>query len=333
MLMDSLRRVAPGLLLACLLGLAALALTGIPLLARWQLSALTLAIVLGMLLGNTFGQHLPPALSPGIVLAQKHLLRLGVILYGLRISFQDIAAVGLPGLALDVFIIVSVLLLGVWLGRRLLGLDRDTALLTASGSAICGAAAVLAVERVLRAEPGKVAVAVATVVLFGTLDIFLYPLLFPYLGLDANGFGLFTGATVHEVAQVVAVGSAISPATADTAVIVKLTRVMLLMPVLFILSWRLSRHAEGEPSPMVVPWFAVAFVGVAALNSVLTLPADLKNGLLTLDTFLLATAMAALGLETRWTRLRALGPKPLLLALLLFFWLFGAGLALTHWIT
>lgn len=332
MLYDSLRRIAPGLVLACLLGIAALLLTRIPLLAEWQISALTLAIVLGMVLGNTLGQHLPPALSPGMVLAQKQLLRLGVILYGLRISFQDIAAVGLEGLILDVFIISSVLLLGTWLGRRVLGLDRDTALLTASGSAVCGAAAVLAVERVLHAEPGKVAVAVATVVLFGTLDIFLYPQLFPYLGLDTNSFGLFTGATVHEVAQVVAVGSAISPATADTAVIVKLTRVMLLMPLLFFLSWRLSRHPQGEASPMVVPWFAVAFVGVAALNSLISLPDNIKSGLLNFDTFLLATAMAALGVETRWTRLRSLGLKPLLLALLLFFWLVGAGLLVTHWL-
>lgn len=332
MLIDSLRRAAPGLLLACFLGLAASALTAIPVLARWQVSALTVAIVLGMLLGNAFGRHLPPALAPGIGIAQKNLLRLGVVLYALRISFQDIAAVGLPGLALDAFVIVTVLVLGSWVGQRWLKLDRDTAILTASGSAICGAAAVLAVERVLRAEPGKVAMAVATVVLFGTLDIFLYPTLYPWLGLDAHAFGLFTGATVHEVAQVVAVGSAISPATTDTAVIVKLTRVMLLMPVLVLIGWRVGRRVEGGERPSVVPGFAVGFIGVAALNSLVDIPESLKASLLTFDTFLLATAMAALGMETRWARLRALGPRPLLLALVLFLWLFAAGLAVTHWL-
>ncbi|HET6630466.1 MAG TPA: YeiH family protein [Woeseiaceae bacterium] len=327
-----LRRLAPGLLLACFLGLAALALTEIPLLARWQVSALTLAIVLGMLLGNTFGRHLPPALAPGIGMAQKNLLRLGVVLYALRISFQDIAAVGLPGLALDVFVIATVLVLGTWAGQRWLKLDRDTAILTASGSAICGAAAVLAVERVLRAEPGQVAMAVATVVLFGTLDIFLYPALYPWLGLDAHAFGLFTGATVHEVAQVVAVGSAISPATTDTAVIVKLTRVMLLMPVLVVIGWRVGHRAGSGERRGIVPGFAIGFLGVAILNSLVDVPEDLKGALLTFDTFLLATAMAALGMETRWTRLRTLGPRPLLLALVLFLWLFAAGLTVTHWL-
>lgn len=325
------RRLAPGLLLACVLGAAALALTRIPLLADWQLSALTIAIVLGMLLGNALG-HLPAALAPGVALAQQTLLRLGVVLYALRISFQDIAAVGLPGLALDVFVIASVLVLGAWAGRRWLGLDRDTAILTASGSAICGAAAVLAVERVLCAGPDKVAVAVATVVLFGTLDIFLYPVLFPYLGLDAHAFGLFTGATVHEVAQVVAVGSAISPATAETAVIVKLTRVMLLMPVLVLIGWRAGRQGAAGGRPPIVPGFALGFIGVAMLNSFVTLPEGVAASLLTFDTFLLAAAMAALGVETRWTRLRTLGFRPMLLALLLFVWLFGAALALTHWL-
>ena len=311
--------------------MTALALTGTPLLAHWQLSALTIAIVLGMLLGNALG-HLPAALEPGIAVAQQSLLRLGVVLYALRISFRDIAAVGLPGLALDVFVIASVLVLGTWAGRRWLGLDRDTAILTASGSAICGAAAVLAVQRVLRAGPDKVAIAVATVVLFGTLDIFLYPLLFPYLGLDAHAFGLFTGATVHEVAQVVAVGSAITPATAETAVIVKLTRVMLLMPVLVLIGWRARSQATDGDRPPIVPGFALGFVGVAMLNSFVTLPEAVAASLLTFDTFLLATAMAALGVETRWMRLRTLGYRPLLLAFLLFVWLFGAALALTHWL-
>lgn len=329
MTLNSWREHAPGLLLAALLGTGAWLLSGLPWLAEWRISALTLAIVLGMLLGNLAGRHLPVALNPGMVLAQKRLLRLGIILFGLRISFQDIAAVGLPGLVLDVIIVTGTLLLGSWAGRRLFGMDRHTALLTASGSAICGAAAVLAVERVIRPEPGKVAIAVATVVLFGTLDIFLYPALYPLLGLGPDAFGLFTGATVHEVAQVVAVGSAIGPETANTAVIVKLTRVMLLVPVLLLLSHREAR-AGGAGARMAIPWFALAFVGVSALNSLVTIPPAYKSLLLTLDTLLLATAMAALGVATQFARLRALGTRPLLLALLLFVWLVLAGLLLTH---
>lgn len=321
-------RLLPGLALAVALGLAGLWLAGLPWLAQWQLSALTCAIVLGLLVGNVLGARLPARTAPGLHLAQRQLLRAGVVLYGLRLSFQDIAAIGVAGLLVDVVVVVSTLLLGSWAGRRWFGLDRHTALLTAAGSAICGAAAVLAVERVIRADPSKVAIAVATVVLFGTFNIFLYPQLYPHLGLDPAGFGLYTGATVHEVAQVVAVGSAVSPETADAAVIVKLTRVLMLVPVLLVLGWREAR--QGGEGAMVIPWFALGFLAMVAFNSLVQIPAAWKSVLLTLDTLLLATAMAALGVETRFAKLRALGPRPLLLAAVLFIWLSVGGYLLVR---
>lgn len=320
----------PGISLASLLGALALWISGSAWASAWHLSALTVAIVAGLVLGNGASSHLPASLAPGLAIAQRQLLRAGVVLYGLRLSFQDVAAVGVAGLLVDAVVVVSTLGLGVWAGRRWFGLDRDTALLTAAGSAICGAAAVLAVERVIRPEAGKVAIAVATVVLFGTLNIFLYPQLYPYLGLDPAAFGLYTGATVHEVAQVVAVASAIGPDTADAAVVVKLTRVLMLVPVLLALGWREARH--GGESAMVVPWFALAFLGVVALNSVVAIPPAVRSALLALDTFLLATAMAALGVETRLSRLRALGPRPLFLAAVLFLWLSVGGYVLVRWL-
>ncbi|WP_052100833.1 YeiH family protein [Novilysobacter arseniciresistens] len=322
-------RLLPGLALALALGLAGLWLADLPWLARWQLSALTCAIVLGLLVGNVLGARLPASLGPGLHLSQRQLLRAGVVLYGLRLSFQDIAAIGVAGLLVDLVVVVSTLLLGTWAGRRWFGLDRHTAMLTAAGSAICGAAAVLAVERVIRAEPSKVAIAVATVVLFGTLNIFLYPALYPHIGLDPAAFGLYAGATVHEVAQVVAVGSAVSPETADAAVIVKLTRVLLLVPVLLALGWHEARANGGERA-MVIPWFALGFLAVVAFNSLVELPPSWKSALLTLDTLLLATAMAALGVETRVAKLRALGPRPLLLAGVLFLWLSVGGYLLVR---
>ena len=324
-------RLLPGLALAVGLGLLGLWLAELPWLARWQLSALTCAIVLGLLVGNLLGAHLPARLAPGLHVSQRQLLRAGVVLYGLRLSFQDIAAIGAAGLLVDVVVVVSTLMLGTWAGRRWFGLDRHTAMLTAAGSAICGAAAVLAVERVLRADPSKVAIAVATVVLFGTFNIFLYPMLYPHLGLDPAAFGLYAGATVHEVAQVVAVGSAVSPETADAAVIVKLTRVLLLVPVLLVLGWQEAR--EGGERAMVIPWFALGFLAVVALNSVIQLPGPWRAALLTLDTLLLATAMAALGVETRIAKLRALGPRPLLLAGVLFLWLSVGGYLLVRAVT
>jgi uncharacterized integral membrane protein (TIGR00698 family) len=329
--MSSLAARVPGLALALLIGLAGLGVAALPAFARLQLSALTVAIVLGMLIGNLAGAHLPANLAPGIGYAQRMLLRAGVVLYGLRISFQQIAAIGPGALLLDLIIVASTLGLGVWIGRRWLGLDRDTALLTACGSAICGAAAVLATERVLKPDPGKVAIAVASVVLFGTLNIFLYPQLYPHLGLSALDFGVYAGATVHEVAQVVAVGNAIGADATDTAVIVKLTRVLLLVPFLFLLGGWQARQG-GVRGAISVPWFALAFVGVCALNSLIALPPALHARLLDLDTLLLATAMGALGLETRFGKLRALGMKPLLLALLLFVWLSVGGYWLVRWL-
>lgn len=326
-------RHLPGLALAAALGVAGLLLAQWAPLQHAQISALTIAIVLGMALGNSLGAHLPARLAPGVVTAQQKLLRLGVILYGLRISFGQIAAIGPGALLIDLVMVTTTLALAALLGRRWFGLDRDSALLTGIGSAICGAAAVLALERVLKADPGKVAMAVATVVLFGTLDIFLYPWLYPHLGMDARHFGLFTGASVHEVAQVIAVGSSIDPATADSAVVVKLTRVMLLVPALFVFGWiasRTSRHAGNADTRIRPPWFALAFVAVSAINSVIALPEELRSVLLTLDTLLLAAAMAALGLETRVAKLRALGLKPLLLAVVLWFWLIVAGAVSVH---
>ena len=330
--MNALTSRLPGLAFTLLLGLVALGLAALPAFSRRQLSALTLAIVLGMLIGNLAGARLPARFAPGIAFSQRDLLRAGVVLYGLRISFQQIAAIGPGALVLDVAIVASTLGLGLWIGQRWLGLDRDTALLTACGSAICGAAAVLATERLLKPEPSKVAIAVASVVLFGTLNIFLYPQLYPHLGLAPLDFGVYAGATVHDVAQVVAVGNAISPEATDTAVIVKLTRVLLLVPFLFLLGGWQARREGGARGAISVPWFALAFVGVCALNSLVTLPTALRTHLLDLDTLLLAMAMGALGLETRFSRLRALGPKPLVLALCLFTWLSIGGYWLTRWL-
>ena len=169
-------------------------------------------------------------------------------------------AVGLPGLAVSVAVVLGTLLIGTVVGQRLLGLDRDTAMLTSAGSAICGAAAVLAFEPTLRSAPHKSAVAVATVVLFGTLSMFLYPVLYHagWLNLDTQALGIYIGGTIHEVAQVVGAASNVDPATTEVATIVKMTRVALLVPVLLVLGMYLrnaASHAGGQgrapscPSP------------------------------------------------------------------------------------
>ncbi len=192
------------------------------------------------------------------------------------------------------------------------GLDKHTSWLIGAGSSICGAAAVLATEPVVKAEASKVTVAVATVVIFGTVAIFLYPAIYPLMSqwFSPETFGIYIGSTVHEVAQVVAAGHAISPDAENAAVISKMLRVMMLAPFLILLAARvkqLSGANSGEKSKITIPWFAILFIVVAIFNSFHLLPQSVVNMLVTLDTFLLAMAMAALGLTTHVSALKSRG--------------------------
>ncbi len=210
------------------------------------------------------------------------------------------------------------------------GLDRQTSWLIGAGSSICGAAAILATEPVIKAEPSKVTVAVATVVIFGTLAIFLYPMMYPLLAhwFSPDSYGIFIGSTMHEVAQVVAAGHAISPEAENAAVIAKMLRVMMLAPFLIFLAARVKQLApagSAQTGKITIPWFAVLFILVAVFNSFHLLPGALVQALITLDTVLLAMAMAALGLTTHVSALKKAGAKPLVMALILFIWLIVGG--------
>ncbi|TDR80725.1 YeiH family putative sulfate export transporter [Paludibacterium purpuratum] len=332
--------ILPGMALILLLAGIALYLAGLPAFSHLGLSALTLAIVGGMLLGNTLYPHIAERSHHGVAFGKQQLLRLGIILYGCRLTLQDIAKVGTSGLIIDLLVLSSTFALSIWLGTRLFGLDKKSAILIGAGSSICGAAAVLATEPVVRGSAEKVAVAVATVVVFGTASMFLYPLLYPlalhWFGGDAHAFGVYTGSTVHEVAQVVAAARAASPDAESTAVIVKMIRVMLLAPFLIGLSAWMARTEprHGHARSITVPWFAVLFVLMTALHSLPFFPRQFDHVLLFIDNLLLAMAMGALGLTTHVSALRRAGVKPLLLAGLLFVYLIVGGalinLAVSH---
>lgn len=327
----------PGLLLAGAVAAVAMALARVPTLQGWGLSALPLAIVLGIALGNTLFPALAPRTGAGVDFAKAMLLRTGIVLYGFRVTFQDIASVGVAGLVIDLLIVASVFGLAVYLGTRVFKLDRETAMLIGAGSAICGAAAVLATEPVVRGQAHKVSVAVATVVVFGTVAMFVYPWLYPHLGFSEHAYGVFVGSTVHEVAQVVVAGKAVGEQAASVAVIEKMLRVMLLAPFLLLLSTGLNRdagpNAAGAKSKVVIPWFAVLFVAVTGFNSLQLLPPAWVAAIVQLDTVLLAMAMAALGLRTHLGAIRQAGATPLLLALCLFAFLLLGGWALNVGVT
>lgn len=332
-------RALPGIGLAGLIALLALGAGRAGWLQVHGISALTLAIALGMLVGNTVYPGIARAAAEGIAFSKQTLLRAGIVLYGLRLTFQDIANVGIAGVIIDSLVLSSTFALAWWAGTRVFGLDRKTAMLIGAGSSICGAAAVMAAGPVVRGRAEQVTVAVSTVVVFGTLAIFLYPALYhlnahyPTLPVTPARYGIYAGSTIHEVAQVVAAGRAVNDAAANTAVITKMVRVMMLAPFLIILSAYLSRHPEHAPAHtsgrrIVIPWFALGFVAVAALNSLIALPRPLVASAITLDTFVLAMAMAALGITTHISAIRTAGIKPLGLAALLFGWLILGGLAI-----
>lgn len=333
-----------GILLIVLFSFSAFYIADFDFVKRLSFSPLIVGIILGMLYANSLRNKLPETWVPGIKFCSKTILRTGVVLYGFRLTFQQVAAVGLPAIAADTVIVVGTLLLGLLLGK-LLRVDGDTALMTSTGSAICGAAAVLGAEPVVRCEAHKTAVAVSTVVIFGTLSMFLYPVMYRagmLDGLTEQGVAIYTGATLHEVAHVVGAGNAIDAAggnIADAATITKMIRVMMLAPVLVIMSLCLSRRNAGGRSgvegkrKITIPWFAFYFLVVIGINSLLgstsLIPASmLETGLgfiNNLDTFLLTMAMTALGAETSIDKFKQAGAKPFLLAGGLYVWLVGGG--------
>lgn len=298
---------------------------------RLGLSALTLAIVLGMLVGNTLFARIAMRTGTGVDFSKNILLRTAIVLYGFRITFQQIASVGWDGILIDVVMVSLTLLLAVQLGKRVFGLDHQSSILIGAGSAICGAAAVMAAEPVVRGQAHKVSVAVATVVVFGTIAMFGYPLLYPHLHLSESAYGIYVGSTVHEVAQVVAAGKSISDTAASSAVIEKMLRVMMLAPFLLILSSYTQRSSKhGGTARISIPWFALLFIVASAVNSLQLFPQALTAAVVQLDNVLLAMAMAALGLRTHIGAIRQAGVKPLLLATLLFGFLTIGGYAVNR---
>ena len=328
-------RLVPGLLLAAAVAALATALGRMAWLQAHGLSALTLAIVIGLVAGNLLPAPALAASDAGLALAKQRLLRAGIVLYGLQLTFQDIDHVGLAGVAIDAAVLCSTFALACTLGPRLFGLDRTTSMLIGAGSSICGAAAVLATEPVVRGRPEQVAVAVATVVGFGSLAIFLYPALYHLVAavhpLSATSYGLWAGSTIHEVAQVVAAGHAVGDAAADTAVIAKMVRVMMLAPFLVALSaWAGRGPAASNAArlPIAIPWFALGFVALAGLRSLDVLPQATLAVAGDVDLALLAVAMAALGLTTRLSAMKAAGLAPLGLGAALAAWLVAGGAAI-----
>ena len=340
-----------GVLLIALFSCAAFYIGDFPWVKSLSFSPMIVGIVLGMLYANSLRNRLPATWVPGILFCSKRVLRLGIVLYGFRLTFQDVLAVGAPALLIDAVVVTVTICGGVLLGR-LLKMDRGIALLTSVGSGICGAAAVLGAESTIRARPYKTAVAVSTVVIFGTISMFLYPVMYRtgmLNGMTDTEVAVYTGSTLHEVAHVAGAGNAMDPTDAlgiaGTATITKMIRVMLLAPVLVIMGFVLAgrrKESGGETGKrrIAVPWFAFGFIGVIGLNSLLQSLCGVEtvreiplNGTIEyVDTFMLTMAMTALGTETSLDKFRQAGARPFVLAGLLYVWLVAGGYFVTKYV-
>lgn len=346
-----------GILLIALFSFAAFYIAEVPFVKSLSLSPLIVGIILGMLYANSLRNRLPETWVPGIKFCTKQVLRAGIVLYGFRLTLTQVAAVGLPAITIDAIIVVGTIFLGYGLGK-LLKMDNDTTIMTSTGSAICGAAAVLGAEPVVKCEGHKTAIAVSTVVIFGTISMFLYPIMYRaglLDGLTDQQVAIYTGSTLHEVAHVAGAGNAMDPTDslgiAGTATITKMIRVMMLAPVLIIMGLVLARTRRNQPGYAVaggeggkrkitIPWFAFGFLGIICVNSLLQYlcgaesvkDIPLNGAIEYIDTFMLTMAMTALGTDTNIQKFKQAGAKPFYLAGLLYVWLVGGGYLLTKYL-
>lgn len=321
--------ILPGLLMASVVAASAYGFRELP--GVTAFSPLILAILIGTAFHNLVGT--PAIAKAGVAFSMRRLLRLGIILLGFQLTVSQIIEVGQRGFLIIAATLLATFVFTVSLGR-LLGVERKLAQLIAAGTSICGASAVIATNTVTNGDDEDVAYAVACVTIFGSVAMFAYPLLPTLLNLDPHAFGLWSGASIHEIAQVVAAAFQYGKAAGEFGTIAKLSRIVLLAPVVIVLGWLASRNASMRASASTassrppMPWFVLGFVAVVGLNSLITIPAADRSHIAAITTFLLSLALAAMGLETDLRKLMARGIRPALLGALAFLFIASFSLML-----
>jgi len=317
--------ILPGLLLTAAIAGGAFSLRRYPGFAAF--SPMILSILIGIVFHNLIGT--PARAKAGVAFSLKRVLRFGIILLGFQLTAEQVVQVGATGVAIIALTLVSTFVFTTWLGR-MIGVERRLAELIAAGTSICGASAVIATNTVTRAHDEDVAYAVACVTVFGSISMFLYPMLPGLLNLDPHAYGLWAGSSIHEVAQVVAAAFQDGQLAGEFGTVAKLSRVMLLAPVVLTLGFMATRRAgHGHAKAKApLPWFVIGFIAVVGINSVITVPPEVKAMVVAATTFLLSMALAGMGLETDIGKLRAKGLRPLLLGFAAFLFIAGFSLML-----
>lgn len=304
-----------GLALALIVACASFTLGKLPGLSAF--SPMILAIIFGMLFHALVGT--PAWARAGVALASRKVLRAAIVLLGLQLTIEQIAKVGAVGIGIITVTLVGTFLFTIWFGR-MIGVERRLSELIAAGTSICGASAVVATNAVTGAADEDAAYAVACVTLFGSLAMFVYPLLPGMLNLDPQAYGFWAGASIHEVAQVVAASFQDSVQAGEFGTIAKLSRVMLLAPMLVAIGLiavyqaRKSNDAKTRIRPPI-PWFVLGFMVLIGVNSAVAIPVEFNSAIVVTTSFLLTTALAAMGLEIDVAKLRDKGARPLILGM------------------
>ncbi|WP_394558304.1 YeiH family protein [Aquipseudomonas alcaligenes] len=324
---DRARELAPGISVSLVVAAAATFLS-----EHYGAPVMLFALLLGLSLNFLAGEGKCKA---GIEFTARTVLRIGVALLGMRITLEQIAALGWKPLALVVILVVVTISASV-LAARLMGFKRIFGMLTGGATAICGASAALALAAALPNHPQKEKATLFTVIgvsALSTLAMILYPMIANAFGLSPQVAGVFLGATIHDVAQVVGAGYSMSPETGDTATVVKLMRVAMLLPVIVVAAMvtRLQGAESGGKRPPLLPWFAVGFLLLACVNSTGWVPALVQGGVNELSRWCLVISIAALGMKTQLKELASVGIKPILLMLGETIFLVVLVLLLLHW--
>ncbi len=327
----NIKKYLSGIALVVFLTALAVFMQQIPLLKNLSISAVIIAILLGMLVKNTIGTS--EEMSFGIKFCSKKVLRLAIILLGFKLSFMEVSKLGLKAASVIIFVSTITLLFTKYLGKKL-NISRNLALLIAAGTSICGASAIAAVSSVAPSDNDEdIPFAVGVVTIFGTIFMMLYPLCFNVFHLNTLIYSLWAGSSIHEVAQVVAAGFAASNQAGISATIVKLTRVLLIIPVTIILGIRETKKGSNSGEKfmlrdVVIPWFVLMFLGIVIVNSMGIVSPKLSKILIEIDNYLMAAAMVALGLETSISGMKKVGLKPIYLGAMssLFISIFSLGI-------
>lgn len=285
------------------------------------LSPAILAILLGILLRNTVG--VPQIYQPGITLSLKRILKLAIILLGFQLSLPQAMAIGPVGLAIVVTTLISTFYFTCWMGQRL-RVNKNLTYLIAAGTSICGASAIVATSAAIKSSDEDTSYAVALITLFGTASMLIYPVLMPLLQLTPEAFGIWCGASIHEVAQAIAAAFQVNSLSGEIASVSKLSRVLLLAPMIMAIATipfdSRGLRSNSNTYKLAIPWFILYFIALIILTSLNVFPVGFKASVVQANQFFLTIAMVAMGLETRVQNVKKIGLKPLVLGALS--WLF-----------